>query len=161
MDPKAGIGSLFPTIHGHDLQRSGVVLPTHAKGHVALVVIVSARRAQAQVNSWIAPFEQELCPAGGYMYYEVPMISGAWGRMFPGFTGAGMRGGIPYEQNRHVVTYYGEYKEYASLLAMDDPSLCYPFLLDADGVVRWRSEGYATEEALAVLLSLAKSLQAE
>ena len=161
MDSKAGIGSLFPTIHGHDLARADIVLPAHARGHVTLVVLVSARKAQAQVDSWIAPFEQELCPARGYMYYEVPMISGAWGRMFSGYIDAGMRAGIPHEKHQHVVTYYGDYGEYASQLSMDDPSLCYPFLLDADGVVRWRSQGYATQEALSELLTLAKSLQSE
>ena len=159
MDNPRGIGSLFPTVRGHDLEQHEIVIPADAHGHVTLVVLVSARQAQAQVDSWIAPFEQELCPERGYMYYEVPMISGAWGRMFSGIIDAGMRAGIAPEKHRHVVTYYGDYGAYAEILGMDDPSVCYPFLLDAEGIVRWMSKGFATQETLGELLSMARGLQ--
>lgn len=159
MDSSEGVGSPLPSVHGHDLERAEVSLPSHAHGKVALVVFAFARAAQAQIATWITPFERELCPIKGFTYYEVPMISGMWGRMFSGMIDAGMRAGIPPEQHRHVVTYYGDFSTYASLLAMDDPSLCYPFLLDTEGIVRWRSQGFATPDGLADMLRLAKTLQ--
>jgi len=156
-----GIGSPFPPVRGHTLEGKEVKIPASSFGRVTLVVLVFARAAQGQVDSWIHPFERELCHERGFMYYEVPMIASTWGRMFSGVIDAGMRAGTDPAVHPHVVTYYGDYGMYASILALEDPSMCYPFLLDKRGIVRWRSEGQAGHGPLEELISLARMLQAE
>lgn len=152
------VGKVFPTISGHDLDKNEVFLPKTAHGHVALIVLVSNRNAQPMVDSWISHFERELCECEGYMYYEVPMISGAWGRFFSGVIDGGMRAGIPAEKHHNVMTYYGDYKDIYEKLGIKDMSLAYPFLIDKNGIIRWNASGFSTQESVETMIRIARQL---
>jgi len=155
------IGDKFPLISGHDLEKNEITLPGSAKGHVTLIVLVSERNAQAMVDSWIHYFEEELCKKKGYMYYEVPLISGAWGKFFSGFIDGGMRAGISPEKHANVVTFYGDYGNIYEALNIKDRKLAHPFLIDKNGMIRWRNSGYSNEEGAREMINVAKALNRE
>jgi hypothetical protein len=75
------------------------------------------------------------------------MLAGRW-KLIAGYIDGGMRGGIPAERHDHVVTYYGRLDGYTGTLQMGDKSLCYCFLIDRDGVIRWASKGQADDQSL-------------
>ncbi|RZN46788.1 hypothetical protein EF808_05085 [archaeon] len=152
------VGERFPQIRGHALDQRDVTLPDDAQGMVALIVLAFERQAQSMVDSWIGPFERHLCGAGRYTYFEVPMIAGLWGRMFSRFIDDGMRAGVPEKRHHNVVTYYGNFEVYSSLLALEDRGICYAFLLDKSGFIRWRGNGYSSPEEVEELVTMARML---
>jgi hypothetical protein len=152
------IGERFPQIRGHSLDQRDVMLPDDAKGMVTLIILAFERQAQTMVDSWVGPFERHLCGSGQYTYFEVPMIAGVWGRMFSRFIDDGMRAGVPRDRHRNVVTYYGNFDMYSSLLSLEDHGSCYVFLLDKSGFIRWRGKGYSTPETIEELVTTAHSL---
>ncbi|MBN1785962.1 MAG: hypothetical protein JW825_03080 [Candidatus Methanofastidiosa archaeon] len=158
---KMNIGEKMLEIIGHDLEMKEVKLPDSASGHVTLVVLVSRQGAQSMVDSWITPFEKELCERMGYMYYEVPLISGMWGKFFSGVIDGGMRAGIPSEKHRNIVTFYGDYGKIYKKLNISDKGVAHPMLLDKEGIIRWRDSGFSTDKKIREMIEAARGLNME
>ena len=135
-----------------------MTLPEAVKGKVALVCIAFIRSAQGMIDSWAQPFEQEFGKDSMFTVYEVPMINKSW-KVLSWMIDAGMRGGIPVEKHDEVVTFYGEYSGYQEALGMENTNLAYVFLLDPEGIVRWKGQGYASFETEKELLNAAMTLK--
>jgi len=110
------------------------------------------------VDSWAHPFEQEFGKDSRFAVYEVPMINTGW-KVLSWMIDAGMRGGIPVEKHDNVVTFYGDYSGYQEALGMENTNLAYVFLLDPEGIVRWKGQGYASPETEKELLNAAMTLK--
>lgn len=128
------------------------------KGKVALVFIAFIRSAQSMIDSWARPFEQEFGKDSMFAVYEIPMINTGW-KVLSGMIDSGMRGGIPVEKHGYVITFYGDYSIYQEALGMENTSLAYVFLLDPEGIIRWKGEGYASSETEQELLKTARALK--
>lgn len=135
-----------------------MTLPDAVKGKVALICIAFIRSAQSMVDSWAHPFEQEFGKDSRFAVYEVPMINTGW-KVLSWMIDAGMRGGIPVEKHDNVVTFYGDYSGYQEALGMENTNLAYVFLLDPEGIVRWKGQGYASPETEKELLNAAMTLK--
>lgn len=112
------------------------------------------------IDSWARPFEKEFAKDSRFTVYEVPMINAGW-KVLSWMIDSGMRGGIPVEKHDYVVTFYGDYSGYQKTLGMENTNLAYVFLLDTEGIVRWKGEGYASPETEKELLSIARALKPE
>ena len=110
------------------------------------------------IDSWAQPFEQEFGKDSMFAVYEVPMINTGW-KVLSWMIDAGMRGGIPVEKHDEVVTFYGEYSGYQEALGMENTNLAYVFLLDPEGIVRWKGQGYASFETEKELLNAAMTIK--
>lgn len=157
MGDKEIIGKIFPRINAYSLAKTEVVLPEMVKGKVTLIAIAFVREAQDMIDSWSIPFENRFAKNNNYTYYEIPMLDGLW-RLFRGSIDGGMRAGIPMEKHMNVVTYYGNYKQYASYLLINDINKGYVFLLDKEGIIRYRGIGFASDEDISEMLEIAKRL---
>ncbi|MDO5840037.1 hypothetical protein [Methanosarcina mazei] len=135
-----------------------VHLPEEVKGKVTLVCIAFIRSAQSMIDSWARPFEQEFGKDRRFTVYEVPMINKGW-KVLSRMIDSGMRGGIPVEKHDNVVTFYGDYSGYRNALGMENTELAYVFLLDQEGVICWKGEGYSSHETEKKLLSTAMALR--
>jgi hypothetical protein len=135
-----------------------VTIPEAAKGKVALVCIAFVRNAQGMIDSWAIPFEQEFGKDSRFAVYEVPMINAGW-KVLSWMIDSGMRGGIPVEKHDSVVTFYGDYSDYQEALGMENTNLAYVFLLDPEGIVRWKGKGYASPETEKELINTAINLK--
>jgi hypothetical protein len=69
----------------------------------------------------------------------------------------GMRGGIPKEKHKNVVTMYGDVEKYMNALSLDS-RFGYAFLLDQEGIIRWQGQGFATQETRKELFETAERL---
>lgn len=152
------IGTSFPKIKAVSLAHAEVTLPDAAKGRVTLIAIAFQRQAQRMLDSWLLPFEEAFGNEAGFTVYEVPMIKGFVFKLMARTIDAGMRAGIPKQKHGHVVTYYGNAANYRRILAIEDKSLGYVFLLDNDGIIRWCGHGFAEPEEITRLIAIAKSL---
>ena len=70
----------------------------------------------------------------------------------------GMRGGVPKFLHDYTVTYYGPLRSYFKSLDISDKGDCYMYVLDSQGIVVDRFNGYSTEENLKKMYSLIDSL---
>ena len=70
---------------------------------------------------------------------------------------SGMRGGIPQNKHKHVVTMYGDVEKYMNALNLD-ARFGYAFLLDKKGIIRWQGQGFSTPETLKELFEMAEKL---
>lgn len=152
------IGQLFPEITSKSLAGRVVTLPEEVKGKVALVCIAFIRSAQSMIDSWARPFEQEFGKDSRFTVYEVPMINTGW-KVLSWMIDSGMRGGIPVEKHDNVVTFYGDYSSYQEALEMKNTNLAYVFLLDQEGFIRWKGQGYSSPETEKELLNTSMSLK--
>lgn len=151
------IGQRFPEITSRSLAGTVVTFPKTAKGKVTLICVAFVRRAQSMIDSWAQPFELEFGKDSRFTVYELPMISEAW-KVLSWMIDSGMRGGIPEEKHGNVVTFYGDYSGYQEALGMEDTNFAYVFLLDPEGIVRWKGKGYSSPENVIELIETAKTL---
>lgn len=151
------VGSKFPELTAKSLAGNTVTLPNAGEGKVSLIGIAFERSAQNMLDSWLEPFEQEFGDNPAFVMYEVPMVGPNW-NFLSLIIDSGMRGGIPTEKHNYVLTLYEDYSGYQELLDMEDRDLAYIFLLDKNGVIRWKGKGDSETGTMQKLIEAARLL---
>lgn len=152
------IGMPFPELKAETLSGIDMKYPDDVKGKVTLILMAFKRETQRKTDSWLEPFSKTFENDTTVQFFEIPMLAGAWKLMSP-FIDGGMRSGIPKQKHGNVTTFYGDVNKYCKLLSIEDKSDGYVLLLDQNGVIQWRSSGFATEEKLQGLFDQIKSLK--
>jgi hypothetical protein len=150
------IGKKFPEVKADSLAKTPVSLPGSAHGKVTLIVVAFLQQSQPQLDSWLGPFAERFGGKEGFTFYEVPMISSGY-KFMRFIIDSGMRGGIPKEKHKNVVTMYGDVEKYMKELDLD-ARYGYAFLLDREGIIRWQGKGFSTPEVLKELFEMAEKL---
>ncbi|MDZ7265586.1 MAG: mitochondrial ATPase complex subunit ATP10, partial [candidate division KSB1 bacterium] len=152
------IGMPFPELKAESLSGIEIKYPDDVKGKITLILMAFKRETQRQIDSWLEPFSKTFEGDSSVQFFEIPMLAGGWRLMSPIIDG-GMRSGIPKQKHGNVTTYYGDVNKYCELLSIADKSDGYVFLLDQNGVIQWRSSGFATEDNLRALFDKIESLK--
>lgn len=150
------IGKKFPEVTADSLAKTRESIPGSARGKVALIAVAFLQQSQPQLDSWLNPFVERFGSRDAFTFYEVPMISGGY-KFMSFIIDSGMRGGIPKEKHKNVVTMYGDVEKYMQALKLD-ARFGYAFLLDREGFIRWQGQGFSTPEALTELFAMAEKL---
>ena len=150
------IGKRFPEVTAESLAKTRESIPESARGKVTLVTIAFLQQSQPQLDSWLGPFAERFGGNEGFTFYEVPMISAGYKFMRP-VIDSGMRGGIPKEKHKNVVTMYGDVEKYMKELNLE-ARFGYAFLLDKEGIIRWQGKGFSTTDSLKELFELAEKI---
>ena len=150
------IGKRFPEVTAESLAKTRESIPESAKGKVTLIAVAFLQQSQSQLDSWLGPFAERFGGKEGFTFYEVPMISSGY-KFMRIIIDSGMRGGIPREKHKNVVTMYGDVEKYMKELNLE-PRFGYAFLLDKEGIIRWQGKGFATPESLKELFELAEKM---
>ena len=156
IEEQTNISKAFPTVQAKNLEGNQTTIPDDAKGKVTLVAVAFLQQSQGQLDSWLNPFYEKFGKSDDFMFYEIPMIAGGYVFMKP-IISSGMRGGLPQFKHKHVVTFFGDVKQYSDTLNID-PGFGHAFLLDKEGIIRWQGKGFAEKDALEEMFSLAKKL---
>ncbi|MCU0643986.1 MAG: mitochondrial ATPase complex subunit ATP10 [bacterium] len=152
------IGMPFPELKAETLSGIDMKYPDDVKGKITLILMAFKRETQRKIDSWLEPFSKTFENDTTVQFFEIPMLAGAWKLMSPIIDG-GMRSGIPKQKHGNVTTFYGNVNKYCELLGIEDKSDGYVFLLDKNGVIQWRSNGFASEEKLKELFDNIQSLK--
>jgi hypothetical protein len=150
------IGKRFPDVSADSLAKTRESIPESAKGKVTLVVVAFLQQSQPQLDSWLGPFAERFGGKDSFTFYEVPMISSGY-KFMRLIIDSGMRGGIPKEKHKNVVTMYGDVEKYMKELNLE-AQFGHAFLLDKEGIIRWQGKGFATSESLKELFALAEKI---
>ena len=144
-------GVKFPDVVGIDLEGKEVSLPTGLSGRRNLVAIAFEREHQPVVDTWIARVEPLLAQDPELRLYEVPTIYES-STLFRLWLNNGMRAGITDQvARRRTVTIYVNREQFNTALSIPDTSVVHLLLLNAEGLIAWRSTGPADDEKLAAL----------
>jgi hypothetical protein len=146
----------LPDVTADSLAKTRESIPESAKGKVTLIAVAFLQQSQSQLDSWLGPFAARFGGKDGFTFYAVPMISSGY-KFMQLIIDSGMRGGIPREKHKNVVTMYGDVEKYMKELNLE-PRFGYAFLLDREGIIRWQGQGFATAESLKELFELAEKL---
>lgn len=152
----SNIGKRFPEVKAASLAKTMESIPDAAKGKVTLIAVAFLQQSQPQLDSWLGPFEEKFGSQEGFTFYEVPMISSGY-KFMKIIIDNGMRGGIPKNKHKNVVTMYGDVEKYMNELNLE-ARYGYAFLLDKEGIIQWQGQGFSTPETLKELFKLAAKL---
>jgi len=154
------VGKKFPILKGKALNGDEVEFPKVTKGKVALLSIAFIQSSQSKIDSWTTPLEgtgKLLSTTPGLEYYEIPLMPSH--NSFVRFmANNGMRSGIPKAKHSHVVCYYGDQKPYFKALGSTQKTDAFFLVLDKEGIVRYKQEGFATLQNLAAVKGLVVDL---
>ncbi len=130
----------MPALKGGFLSGREAVLPSVAKGKVALVAMGFSRNSEYTVEAWIKVFRQDFGKDSRITFFEVPMIGG-FGRLAKWFIDGSMRKATPKDDLEHVITVYSGTDPWKKGAHLRQPDDAYLLLLDRDGIIRWTHSG--------------------
>lgn len=142
------IGEKFPVIKGESLAGKEIKIPDDIEGKPAVLILAFERKTQEKIDGWTKAVIGRYGDNDSVDYFEIPMIGGWFAKAMSGIIDAGMRGGVPKNLHDNVVTYYGDLDNYFEELNIKDESDCYLFLIDKNGIVRYRTNGEADEQKI-------------
>ena len=148
---------VFPKLRAETLSGVDMTFPDDLTGKATIILLAFKRETQKVIDSWLKPFIKEFEDNDEVQFFEIPMLSRYWIVMSPIIDG-GMRSGILKQNHKNVATFYGDVDKYCKLLSIEDKSDGYVFLLDSEGVIQWRDNGFATEQKLNQLFEQTRKL---
>jgi len=156
-------GETFPTVTGESLAGDEVTVPDDFAGQPLLLLVGYEQEAQFDLDRWAVGLDtaRALDPSAlDVEILELPTIPGLGARIASGFIDDGMRGGIPEEDWKTVVTLYSEASPVAKFTGNEGGNTGRILLLDRAGeVVFFHDRGFSAgqlrrlREALAGLRS--------
>lgn len=149
-NPNDVSGKKFPELKACTLAGNDICFPGDLRGKKALIVIAFKQGAQSQADTWYDAYVKSFKDKG-YLFYEIPMISGGW-KWMSGWIDSGMRSGVPVYKHPNVSTYYGPLDSYLTAFDVKDRSLVYVFTLNEEGIIYGRVTGAASESKVNALL---------
>ena len=139
---------MFPEVHGQNLNKEEIILPSHYKGHTTVLLIGYQQKTQFDIDRWILGLLQAAVPV---KIVEVPTIAGMMPQMVQTFIDGGMRSGIPDKDWASVVTVYGDASKIIDALGNERPQSAHVVLLNKEGQIIWHSnQGYSATQILEV-----------
>lgn len=147
----------FPQIEGISLSGDKVTFPDILVGKPSVLAVAFRQKAQKCINTWADELLLKYGIDKSINYYEIPMLGGQY-TMARNWIDGGMRGGVPKPLHDYTVTYYGPLRSYFKSLDISSKGDCYMYVLNSEGVVVDRHNGYSTEKGLTEMFNLIDSL---
>ena len=144
-EPHPLVGTKFPDLTVERLNREEITLPNALTQEANILILVFERGSQFKVDSWAEFIISDHEAKPEVSYHEIPMISSFF-KLASGWIDNGMRSGINPKLHDNVATFYGDRDPYFEGLQMSDKSSVYVFILDKEGIIRYREEGMVTAQ---------------
>jgi hypothetical protein len=147
----------FPKIEGISLSGDKVTFPDVLVGKPSVLAVAFRQKAQKCINTWADELLLKYGIDKSINYYEIPMLGGQY-TMARNWIDCGMRGGVPKPLHDDTVTYYGPLRSYFKSLDISSKGDCYMYVLNSEGIVVDRYNGYSSEKGLTEMFNLIDSL---
>ena len=141
-DPNAQI----PAAHGTALTGTAVALPDALKGKVGVLVVGFSHASQGQVSDWGRLITADYGQNQGVEYFEIPMLGGA-PKMLRGMIVKSMGKSVPAAEKSHFLPLMDDDKPWRAAAHYDKADDAYVLVVNGDGLVRWQTQGDATDAA--------------
>lgn len=187
---KAADATSFPAVTAETLGGpvAEMALPASLQNKVSLVAVSFKQFGFVQLDSWIQPFLEVVTAAsaaddasgkglkqqrkkragrgrGGNGSTQIVQLSALEGGFIANLLKGSMKGGllkaIPPERHATALVFVGDVDPLCEGLAISNRLIGHAFLVDANGKIRWRACGAATEEEVRRLGTCVAELLAE
>jgi hypothetical protein len=138
-------GMAFPILLAETLAGGQFQTPDPERKSHHVILIAFKRNVQPQIDKWLQTLGGPVAARSDVEMYEIPMLAGGW-RLMSGIIDGGMRSGIPAEKHSSVATFYGDIQRYKNILDMDEENVCYLYVIDPQGTIRFAASGPPTPE---------------
>ena len=140
----------IPVAHGTSLTGMAVAFPDALKGKTAVLLVGFSHGSQEQVTNWGRLIAIDFGQAPGFAYYDIAMIGGA-PKMIRGMIIKSMGKAVPGPEKAHFIPLTEDDRPWRAVAHYDKSDDAYVLIVDGEGVVRWQTEGDATDTAYAIV----------
>jgi len=151
------LGDRFPEVKGKLLTGESFTLPNDVEGKVTFLVTGYVQEAQYTIEEWTKPVQARFDDSDDFKLLEVPMIEGP--SLLRWYGDWVMRPGIPENFHDNVLTYYGKMDDYYQLFGSESKQDVHVFILDKNGLIRYKTKGKPSESDLETCYHLIENLQ--
>lgn len=123
-----------------------MALPDALKGKIGVLVVGFSHGSQGEVSNWGRLITAEYGQNRGVEYYEIPMLGGA-PKMLRGMIVKKMGSSVPAAERPHFLPLMDDDKPWRAAAHYDKADDAYVLVVDGDGLVRWQTQGDATDAA--------------
>ena len=140
----------IPVAHGTSLAGTAVALPDAIKGKTAVLLVGFSHASQGQVTNWGRLIATDFGRAPAFAYYELPILGGA-PKILRGMIIKSMGKAVPESEKPHFIPLTEDDKPWRAVAHYNKSDDAYVLIVDGEGLVRWQTEGDATDAAYAVV----------
>ena len=149
LPPKPGVAqAAIPALRGVALNGDPVRLPEALKGKVGVLVLGFSQSARGQVTAWATKIAADYRDVSGVAYYELPMM-GSVPRVLRGLVLRKISSDVPERAKRRFLPVYDHEPEWRAAARFGRAEDAYVLVVDENGVVRYNTQGDASERAYA------------
>lgn len=150
----------IPKAQGTTHPGASVLLPDALKGRPGVLVVGFNSASQGPVSSWGRRLAADYGPSAGATYFEVAMLAGAPG-ILRGMIEKKIGASLPEAERAHFLPLTENEAGWRAAAHYAKPDEAYLLLVDGAGVVRWQTQGDATDAAYAELKKKLEELTAQ
>jgi hypothetical protein len=134
-------GLFFPSVKGESLSDKEILIPEDFKGKKVVLLLGFKQDSQFDIDRWLIGIDVKKIKI---KVYELPVIKGAFPRMFKTKINGGMKNGIPKEMWGAVVTVYEDGEKVQMFTGNEKPNNSRVMLIDENGKIRYfHDEGFS------------------
>lgn len=148
-----------PKAQGTTLAGTSVDLPDAVHGKVGVLVVGFSKASQGQVAAWGRRLSADFSQSSSVVYFEVPMLAGA-PKIVRGMIVRQMGSTIPEAQRPHFLPLMENEAKWRAVAHYNKPDDAYVLLVDGEGMIRWQTEGDASDAAYTALKKNLEALTA-
>jgi len=148
----------IPKVHGETLAGTPVNLPESLQGKSGILVIGFAQGSREAVTVWGKKLAADYFDSPSVLYYEMPVLASV-PKLMRGFVTGRIKAAVSDRGKPHFIPLTEDEPAWRNLVhyqAADDP---YVLLVDGTGMVRWQTQGSATDTAYTALKQQVETLQ--
>lgn len=147
-------GKQLISFSGTSLDNQTYELPAAFEGSVTLILFGYVQDSQFDIDRWLIGLDMTQTDVS---VYEVPAIQGMFPRLFSNQIDSGMRGGIPQELWKGVITVYKDGDKVQAFTGNENPNNARVVLIDKTGQIKYF---YDRGFSVAALNQVRETLQA-
>ena len=140
------VGGHIPEVHGTALSGDKVDLPMALKGKEGVLVVGFSQASREQVRAWGKRLAEDYRESSKVIYYEMPQLAGV-PRLVRGWVMKKISAEVPERAKARFLPMFDHEAEWRAVAGYGVADNAYVLVVDGDGVVRYRTEGAATDAA--------------
>ena len=155
----AGEAGRIPEVHGISFAEQAVNLPEILKGKVGVLVVGFSHGSQDQVMGWGKRLAGDYRDSPTVVYYEMPVLASV-PRMLRGFVEGKIKDSVPDAARARFVPLLENEAAWRTVAHYKGGDDAYVLVVDEHGVVRWETQGAATDASSGALKERVEALGA-
>lgn len=148
---------LFPTMKARTLSQKEVDLHQEFAGHVTLVLLWIKAYGEAMCDKYRLPFVKHFHGEPLAQYYEISALDGFFFKAFKGIIEKNLRKERPADRHDNYLFFSGNLKPIKKKF-MENEIVGHAYLVDCNGLIRWKAHANPTEEEITHMLDCSQLL---